>query len=315
MSTLSAPPERNPQTDGAYSLRAVKWTALAMAVFTFLLMVAGATVRTMDAGLSCPDWPLCHGQAFPPYDIVLPTDRDYTQIEMIAEMGHRAMAAGVSFAMLGLAGLALMTRRRKIIIQTVVAGLLLATQIFLGAVTIWLANVHLSVAAHLGGATAFLIALLVIYREAAGLTKPITAPRWLKPWNVAGLIVLGTQILLGAVIAKVPGADLVCPSFPHCGREDYTGVGDLVFLQMLHRSLAFLITGCIALTIWRLRSERSMLVPAAVLGGIVLLQVFIGIANVFMLVPPVLSVSHMAVAVILFVFLFFWTLSLRGARQ
>ena len=40
--------------------------ALAAANATFLLILVGGLVNPTGSSLACPDWPLCHGSAFPP---------------------------------------------------------------------------------------------------------------------------------------------------------------------------------------------------------------------------------------------------------
>ena len=52
-----------------------------VAGLTFCLIVVGALVRANDAGLACPDWPLCYGEFVPTFDL-----------KVAFEWGHRVFA-------------------------------------------------------------------------------------------------------------------------------------------------------------------------------------------------------------------------------
>src|ERR1700719_4373079 len=66
--------------------------ALATAAVTFLLVIAGGLVWATESALACPDWPLCHGEAFPQL-----TGR------VLFEVGHRYLAGTVALLTLALA--------------------------------------------------------------------------------------------------------------------------------------------------------------------------------------------------------------------
>ena len=72
--------------------RALRITALITLVLALIVVVIGAYVRLSDAGLGCPDWPLCYGQPLPG-EIV---DRD-ALARAWKEMGHRYLAGTLGF--------------------------------------------------------------------------------------------------------------------------------------------------------------------------------------------------------------------------
>src|SRR6478609_136126 len=61
-------------------------------VVTFLLIIAGAVVRTTGSGDACPDWPLCHGSIIPPL-----------QLQVWIEWSHRLITSVVYTSVLALA--------------------------------------------------------------------------------------------------------------------------------------------------------------------------------------------------------------------
>lgn len=82
-----------------------KWLhryAVALAVCTLLLVVAGASVTSNQAGLSVPDWPLSYGQVMP-----------QMTGGVLFEHGHRMVATFVGMLTIGLAIWLAVAERRK----------------------------------------------------------------------------------------------------------------------------------------------------------------------------------------------------------
>jgi heme a synthase len=117
------------------SLRArkfVPYIALLAAVFAFGLVMFGAFVRLSNAGLSCPDWPTCYGQATWPHheqavaraDAAFP-DRPYEADKAWREQVHRMLAGTLGVLVLVLALFA--ARGDRLTILAIVASAIFAT--------------------------------------------------------------------------------------------------------------------------------------------------------------------------------------------
>jgi heme a synthase len=64
-----------------------------ISIATLVLMAIGSTTRIMNAGLACPDWPLCYGSLMPAAQM---------NVQVFLEWFHRLVASSVGLAMIGL---------------------------------------------------------------------------------------------------------------------------------------------------------------------------------------------------------------------
>src|SRR5579863_5706414 len=140
-------------------IRRVAWIAV---VVTYFLIALGGTVRATDSGLSCPDWPLCDGQAFA-----------YGSYHIFLEQFHRYVASIVSvlIVLLFIGALVWARKNRNILIPTLLLPIFLIIQIVLGGLTVLMKLPPEIITAHL--ATALVIfALLITIAVLSGNAKP-----------------------------------------------------------------------------------------------------------------------------------------------
>jgi heme a synthase len=113
------------------SLKILRGLSLLAAVFAFGLVMFGAFVRLSNAGLSCPDWPTCYGQATWPHhaqavahaDAAFP-DRPYEAHKAWREQVHRFLAGTLGLMVLLLALIA--SARKRSALLGVIAGAVFA---------------------------------------------------------------------------------------------------------------------------------------------------------------------------------------------
>lgn len=166
--TTDVPPHRSLVTTLA-------WITLAA---TFGLVLMGGYVSATEAGIACPDWPLCYGQ-------VLPSISGAVAVQM----AHRFAAALVGVLILLTAGAAYRVERERDDLQALsaVAVGLLVLQVLLGALNVeyklapGVTTSHLATAAALFATLVMLAVMSSRGREAP--ERPLFARSGRDPWQ------------------------------------------------------------------------------------------------------------------------------------
>jgi len=265
-----------------------------LVVVTFGLMVFGASVRVNDAGLACPDWPLCFGEVIPTLDV-----------GVAFEFGHRVLAGAVSLGFLGL--VASMWRRRDVVPRLAfqlagLAAVVLAVQIVLGGLTVWELLAEWTVTSHLLAGNTFCLLLLLLTLALHEGRRPVA--RDAVTWSqraLAGLlaIVVPLQVGLGGLVSS-SYAGLACGTWPGCnGAAWFPTFSGLVGLQVTHRLMAYILlavaVGVAAIFAGRGRSGKVALLVA----GLVLLQGALGVMNVLWQLKAEITLAHTAGAALI----------------
>lgn len=262
---------------------------------TFLLMWLGAFTRASMAGISCPDWPLCHGFVLPPTaDAAYPPAPMYTAYKVYLEFGHRVLAALVATGALVLGARAWRTRARPL---AMALWFVLGLQVAMGALTVWLRNEPYTVVLHLALALCFVTVLLALRQRAIA---PAARRSWIELVLVPLVLV---QLLVGAWISS-SHFGLACSEFPVCqgGALVPASMTVPIAWQLLHRAIALvLVIALLASFGHRLcRGELDALRRSAFALLLVLIQIGLGAANVLLRVPPWASALHLGVGAALF---------------
>jgi heme a synthase len=273
-------------------LALIRRLMIAMAIATVFLMALGSATRVMNAGLSCPDWPLCYGEFVPISQM---------NLQVFLEWFHRLVATGIGFASLVLMSLIGWYRRslpQWLMRFGIFAVFLVMTQGALGALTVTELLRFDIVTAHLGTGLLFFATL------------------------TAGVSALAAQNLIPSLsgtssTSKLPWLSLICAVVIYM----QSILGGLVSTQWaLHQCLANSnqfcqvmnnhLFGVIPVTVlvvaiagwgWRSKSlNRSCRILSLVSVGLLMGQVAIGVGTyrLHLQVEP-LTVAHQSVGALL----------------
>lgn len=67
----------------------IRWLVGKITIATLILMAIGSATRVMNAGLACPDWPLCYGKVIPTQEM---------NLQVFLEWFHRLDASLIGFS-------------------------------------------------------------------------------------------------------------------------------------------------------------------------------------------------------------------------
>ena len=267
------------------------------------MVAIGGLVRATKSGLGCgTDWPDCGGRVFPVFG----------SPAVIIEYSHRLAAAAVIVLIGALAVLGFRRFRndRGLGWLAVVAFGLVLGQAVLGAIVVKLELDAISVVLHLGAAMALvgvLVHLTIKSHVLDGKLTPSPAPSVSRRAGIAA----GSVLLLLLVGSYVSGRDAgyVFPDWPLMNGALVPDLSvDLYAIHFFHRALAAIVGLIVAAALLPIVRDRSAdalqkrLAYAA--GGLYLLQVLIGAANVWTKLNAGFVTAHLLAGALIWASLF-----------
>jgi len=274
-----------------------------IAIATLLLMAVGSATRVMNAGLACPDWPLCYGQLIPSQQM---------NLQVFLEWFHRLDAALIGLSTLALVGLSLWFRRSLpqwlpwaalgsltlILFQGVLGGLTVTQLLRFDIVT-----------AHLGTALIFFASLIAI---ALCLTPRSPNQSTIISGQLTGIGIVATslvyaQCLLGGLV----GSRWAVRQCLNVALSELCNVMNNHLIGVVPATLA-----TVALVFLTLRSPNLNPIfrkITLIAGGLLLIQILLGVATLrlHLQVEPLTVAHHLVGASLFGTLIAFSTLAVR----
>jgi cytochrome c oxidase assembly protein subunit 15 len=265
---------------------------------TLILMAIGSATRVMNAGLACPDWPLCYGK-------LLPTKQ--MNFQVFLEWFHRLDAALIGLSAIALVGMCWWYRRCLPALlpwASTFALFLIVFQGILGGLTVTQLLRFDIVTAHLGTALLFFSTLLVIGTALTPYQGTGTVGK--LPWlGLAATVLVYVQSLLGALVGSRWALHQCFAGYQLC---------DVMYAHIFGLLPPVVAILAVAIVAWRTPALHPALRKlASMAAGLLVLQVILGFATFRLhLQVELLTVSHQAVgATLLGTLVVFTVLSLR----
>lgn len=273
-----------------------------LALSTLFLMALGSATRVMNAGLSCPDWPLCYGEIIP---------REQMNLEVFLEWFHRLIATAIGLGAIALVSMAWWFRRDLpgwTPWATLFALFLVVFQGVLGGLTVTELLRFDIVTAHLGTGLLFFSTLLAIGTflmpyQGTGTTGKL---RW---FGIAATGFVYVQSILGGLVSSQW-------ALHQCfGQSQLCAVMNSHIAGVVPPTIAVL---SLVILAWRTPALSPLLRRLTQVAGLLLvLQLTLGVATFYLrLQVEPLTVAHQATgAALLGTLLMFSVLAIRDSAN
>jgi protoheme IX farnesyltransferase len=274
-------------------MKLIQRVAWAATVVTYFLIALGGTVLATDSGLSCPDWPLCYGQAY--------SSGTY---HVFLEQFHRFTAATVSIliVLLMIGIIAWARKDRALLTLAIAAPILLAVQIVLGGLTVLWKLPPQIITAHLATALAIfaiVITMAVLSGKPAPSKEHPAKTRRFAQLAISNALLVYILMLFGSYVTGSE-AGLACLGWPLCTPASWAVSNHLADINILHRvfavfvGLVMLWTVISALRRWRV--ARGQAIVGLVGGVLFVCQAIVGGLIVLLKEPAFVAGLHLALA-------------------
>jgi|TARA_R110001583_G_scaffold59932_3_gene178354 cytochrome c oxidase assembly protein subunit 15 len=324
----------------------IKKLVFVSVLLALVVVTLGAYTRLTHAGLGCPDWPTCYGLLDVPEtaEQIAVAEQAYPQRAVETgkawnEMIHRYFAGALGLLILAIALLSVKNRAQGTPLRLPL--LILVIVIFQAALGMWTVTMKLMpivVMAHLlgGFSTLCLLFLLYLRLKPHRINRSDFSIKKYGRFALLGIVLLTGQIALGGWTSSNYAA-LSCVELPICQsgwqdqmnfensfdlippeRESYEfghlSHDERVTIHVVHRFGAIVIT--IYLT-WLLlmiyfKAQTSTFKTSAVVVGVALIiQLSLGVSNIWFSLPLSVAVGHNLVAACLMLSLIALTYRLR----
>lgn len=278
-------------------------------LLSLLTILLGPYVRAEDAGMACPDWPLCHGYVIPPLDY-----------QIYLEFIHRLIAGvmGIIYLVWFFIGIKNQHIRKRFLPYLILSSTVLLVQILLGRETITRQLNAYVVKFHLLNAIFYISIIYYIFYKLYFDEKTKTNEH--KSSEVKSLNLLTTiflvfiylQIFLGGrVSANYVG--LVCSKFPHCYTEVVNNSNQQIIntvyipplqggfeMHFTHRFFGIFLLLAGFYLFYQFYKNQFMVNHCIFLVSLLMFQVFLGIMNIIFELPTLIRVLHSFTATLIF---------------
>ncbi|MBC8042790.1 MAG: COX15/CtaA family protein [Rhizobacter sp.] len=278
---------------------------------TYFLIFLGGLVRVSGAGLGCPDWPRCYGLWIPPTDISqidpakLPVGFDVSSFNPVLtwiEYINRLVGVVIGFLILGMAMLALKNFRKhpKVLVPSLAAAVLVAFQGWFGSIVVKYQLKPIAVTVHLLIALVIISILIYAALQAYFLEQPESEQKAVYPkkshWILGLWVATILQVVMGTVVrAVLEGLRETMPL-----ATEFEWMESARAVGILHGVFGVGVAASAGFICYRLLKESvpSPLVRRSLLAmmALMLSQVLLGHALVFIGMPALLQVFHQWVA-------------------